>query len=338
MNEYLITGGLGFIGSHLALELLKHNNNRVWIVDDGSNSAWNPRKGRLDYDVHVRDLLAQLMGGYEVDCDSRSPRMVCISGDCAHRNVLDRIRAGHFRAVFHLAADVSVIKSIEEPLLFLERNVVKTLKIAKACADGSTRLIFSSSAAIYESDSEKSIALKESDTKSPANPYGLSKLTCENWLETYKDLYNLDFVNLRYFNVYGERQRGGSPYAGVLGNWVHALHFKKPLVIYGDGKQSRDFIHVSDVVRANIKSIDVPTSEFRSYNVCTGISISLNEIVRMLQAKTNETFKVLYKEARQSEIIKIEGSNARALVGLNWEPTIFLDEGIEQVLQWRGIR
>ena len=89
MNNYLVTGGFGFIGSHLVETLLQDKNNRVWIIDDGTNTTWNPRKGKIDYEIHVRDLLVQLMGGYEVDTDSRNPSMVCISGDCAHINVLD---------------------------------------------------------------------------------------------------------------------------------------------------------------------------------------------------------------------------------------------------------
>ena len=149
MNNYLVTGGLGFIGSHLVEHLLREDNTRVWIIDDGSSPAWNPRKGRVDYDVQVRDLLVQIMGGYEVDSDVRNPCLVIISGDCAHHNVLTRIRSGHFRAVFHLAASTSVVKSIENPLDVLDRNVAKTLAIAQACAEGKTRLIFSSSAAVY---------------------------------------------------------------------------------------------------------------------------------------------------------------------------------------------
>ena len=142
MNEYLVTGGLGFIGSHLVEELLKDDNNRVWIIDDGSNACWNPRKGRLDYDSYSRDLLVQLMGGYEVTDDPRNPRLVCISGDCAHSNILDLIRHARFSCVFHLAGSCSVVGSINEPLDYLEQNSVKTLKIAKACAEGQTRLVF----------------------------------------------------------------------------------------------------------------------------------------------------------------------------------------------------
>ena len=182
MNNYLVTGGLGFIGSHLVEHLLRKDNTRVWIIDDGSNPAWNPRKGRIDYDVQVRDLLVQLMGGYEVDSDIRNPRLVIISGDFAHTNVLTRIRAGHFRCVFHLAASTSVVKSIENPLDVLDKNVAKTLSVAQACAEGKTRLIFSSSAAVY-GDNDSTEPILEDANLDPTNPYGLSKLTCEQWFK-----------------------------------------------------------------------------------------------------------------------------------------------------------
>ena len=337
MKEYLVTGGLGFIGSHLVENLLQKENTRVWIIDDGSRPAWNPRKGRIDYDVHVRDLLVQIMGGYEVDSDTRDPRLVCISGDCAHHNILTRIRAGHFRSVFHLAASTSVVKSIENPLDYLDKNVAKTLSIAQACAEGKTRLIFSSSAAVY-GDNDTSTPICETASKNPQNPYGLSKLTCENWFRAYKDLYGLDYVNLRYFNVYGERQQGGSPYAGVIGNWIHALHFKKPITVYGDGTQTRDFIHVSDVARANIKAIDVPTTGFNTYNICYGSSVSLNEVIGFMEMNTSEKFKVITESAREGEIQNSVGSNARALVGLEWTPSMSVPVGIRGTLHWRGVR
>ena len=338
MSNYLVTGGHGFIGSHLVEALLRENeDNVVWVVDNGERAAWNPRKGRVDADEQMRDLLVQIMGGYEIDNDPRAPRLVNISGDCAHRNVLSRIRAGHFRAVFHLAADTSVAKSIEDPVLTLEQNVAKTLKLAQACADGHTRLIFSSSAAVYgNNDSPYGVA--ETQETKPTNPYGLSKLTCENWFHAYKDLYGLDYVNLRYFNVYGERQQGGSPYAGVIGNWIHALHFKKPLTVYGDGEQTRDFVHVEDIARANIKAVDAITTEFHTYNVCSGTNTSLNDVLSILGDEVVESFRINNEDGRQGEVKDSIGNNTRALVGLEWAPAINLREGIRRTLKWRGVR
>tara|TARA_Y100001938_G_scaffold131054_1_gene187676 strand:- start:859 stop:1863 length:1005 start_codon:yes stop_codon:yes gene_type:complete len=334
MRDYLVTGGFGFIGSHLVEALLKLEDTRVWIIDDGENASWNPRKGRIDYEEQARDLLVQIMGGYDIDNDTRNPRLICISGDCAHRNVLDRIRAGHFRAVFHLAANVSVAKSIEEPMVTLEQNTLKTLKIAKACAQGHTRLVFSSSAAVYGS-LDGCMPIQESVSLDPENPYGLSKMTCENWFKVYRKLYDLDYVALRYFNVYGPRQLGGSPYAGVIGNWVQALHYKKPLIIYGDGEQTRDFIFVGDVVSANIAALRKDL-KFRVFNVCSENKISLNKIVDSLRSTLDESFEVKYEPARE-EVRDSIGSNHRAKSTLGWEPSVTFQEGLDNTLRWRGL-
>tara|TARA_R110002153_G_scaffold177019_1_gene330267 strand:+ start:1059 stop:2066 length:1008 start_codon:yes stop_codon:yes gene_type:complete len=335
MNNYLVTGGLGFIGSHLVQKLLQNKDNRVWVIDDGSNTSWNPRKGKINYGEQTRDLLVPLMGGYEVNDDPRIPNLVSISGSCTHHNILDRIRAGRFRAVYHLAADTSVVKSIEDPIQTLDRNVAKTLYIAKACAEGSTRLVFSSSAAVY-ADAVDDTPIRESSIKSPTSPYGLSKLTCENWLKAYKDIYGLEYVALRYFNAYGERQLGGSPYAGVIGNWIHAAHFDKPIVIYGDGKQSRDFIHVSDIVEANIKAIEVEPNHV--FNICNKKETSLIDVLAILEKEITKPIKTKFENPREGEVRVSVGDNSFAKELLNWSPQVNLAEGIKKTLLWRGIK
>ena len=338
MNEYLVTGGLGFIGSHLVEELLKDENNRVWIIDDSTNAVWNPRRGRLDADGQgkIRDLLVPLMGGYEVTDDPRNPRLVCVGGDFAHRNVLDLVRSSRFTCVFHLAGHCSVTQSIERPLDYLEHNVSKTLELAKACAEGHTRIIFSSSASVY-GQLDTALPIGESTAMFPTNPYGATKMTVENWFRIYKNLYGLDYVNLRYFNVYGPRQKAGSPYAGAIANWVHAIWMKKPLIVYGDGEQTRDFIHVSDVVRANIKAIDAPTSRFHTYNISAEDRTSLNTVLTMLDQMTAHKFKVVYEEARKGDVKDSIGNNVRAKVALEWEPDTTLYSGLQSLLKWRGV-
>lgn len=335
MNNYLVTGGLGFIGSHLVQKLLQNKDNRVWVIDDGSNASWNSRKEIGDYNERARDLLVPLLGGYEVNDDPRIPNLVSISGSCTHHNILSRIRAGCFRAVYHLAADISVVKSIEDPIQTLDRNVAKTLYIAQACAEGSTRLIFSSSAAVY-ADAVDDTPLAEASVKSPTSPYGLSKLTCENWLNAYKDIYGLEYVALRYFNAYGERQLGGSPYAGVIGNWIHAADFDKPIVIYGDGKQSRDFIHVSDIVEANIKALAVTPNQI--FNICNNQATSLLDVLAILEEQITKPIKLKFEKPREGEVRVSVGDNTFAKKQLNWNPQISLAEGIKKTLRWRGIK
>lgn len=336
MNEYLVTGGLGFIGSHLVEELLKDGNNRVWVIDDSSNAVWNPRRGRLDANEQIRDLMVQLMGGYEVTSDPRNPRLVCVGGDFAHRNVLELVRSARFSCVFHLAGHCSVAQSIDMPLDYLEHNVTKTLELAKACAEGHTRLIFSSSASVY-GQLDSALPIGEATGMAPTNPYGATKMTAENWFRIYNDLYGLDYVTLRYFNVYGPRQRAGSPYAGAIANWVHAIWMKKPLIVYGDGNQTRDFIHVNDVVKANIKAINAPTARFHTYNIAGENRTSLNTIIGLFQEMTRHKFIVKHEDARQGDVKDSIGNNARAKVALEWQPEITLYDGLLSLLRWRGV-
>lgn len=337
MKEYLVTGGLGFIGSHLVEELLKDENNRVWVVDDSTNAVWNPRRGRLDADGQgqIRDILAPLMGGYEVIDDPRNPRLVCIGGDFAHRNVLDYVRNARFTGVFHLAGHCSVAQSIEMPLDYLEHNFTKTLELAKACAEGRTRMIFSSSAAVY-GQLDTATPIIEATKMVPSNPYGATKMSVENWLALYERLYNLDYIALRYFNVYGPRQKGGSPYAGAIGNFVHSLWMNKPLIVYGDGEQTRDWIHVNDVVQANLHAIDCESYGNHSYNICTGTRTSINSIIEALKY-AHPKFKVFYEDARDGEVKHSVGDNTNAKLVLGWKPEITLGAGLMELLAWRGV-
>lgn len=333
MKNYLVTGGLGFIGSHLVEDILTTDPKAtVWIVDDGENASWNPMKGRLDHG-NIRNLLMPIMGGYDQTSDDRSPRLVCVSGDCAHTNILSRIRAGHFCGVFHLAADVSVVESIEKPIATLEQNVKKSLLIARACAEGKTKFVFSSSAAVY---GYVDVKIKEHYQSMPTNPYGLSKSTVESWLRVYSDLYGLDWVSLRYFNVYGPRQRGGSPYAGVIGNWIHNAYWNKPLTLYGDGTQVRDFVYVKDIAKANILAMKCPPTKSPIYNICTGQGVNLNKILDLIVAG-DDSIEIIHEASRKGEVPYSVGDPFRAQQILGWSPNWSLSEGITATKFWRGI-
>ena len=334
MNEYLVTGGLGFIGSHLTEELLKNENNRVWIIDDSTNAVWNPRRGRLDANEHIRDLLVQLMGGYEVTNDPRNPRLVCVGGDFAHRDVLDLVRSARFSGVFHLAGHCSVTQSIDHPKEYIEHNLTKTLELAKACAEGQTRMVFSSSAAVY---GYRETPAEEENKLDPTNPYGATKMSAENWFRVYKQNYGLDYVTLRYFNVYGPRQRAGSPYAGVIANWVHSIWMKKPLIIYGDGNQSRDFVSVHDVAISNIKAMGVKSHEYPTYNICSNKDTTLSEVIGLLKEISDQPFEVKHEKAREGEVLSSVGNNQKAFDSLEWKPAIGLYEGLKAMLCWRGV-
>jgi UDP-glucose 4-epimerase len=160
-------------------------------------------------------------------------------------------------------------------------------------------------------------------------------MSCENWLKAYKDLYGLDCVVLRYFNVYGPRQRGGSPYAGVIGNWIQALWYKKPLIIYGNGSQSRDFVYVEDVALANIAALKEDL-RFRTFNICSEKRHSLNDVIHILREDSYGTFQIKHEEARQ-EIKDSIGSNTAAAIALEWKPSVTFREGLNKTLRWRGL-
>lgn len=337
MKEYLVTGGLGFIGSHVVEALLREENTRVWVIDNGSNVAWNPAKGRLDYEEQAREILVQLMGGYEVADDPRTPRLVCIHGDFAHPNILDRIATSRFTGVFHLAGRCSVVESFEDPENFLEENTMKTLRLAKACAEGNTRLIFSSSAAVYGNVGGQK-PIEEVSAMSPMNPYGATKMTVENWLKVYEHTYGLQYLSLRYFNVYGPRQQGGTKTSGAIANFIHNTWMEKPITIYGDGNQTRDWVYVTDVARANVLAMTNTRKSGLPINICTKECTSLNDILSLIKGNIqNEEALDVSTEMARFEVYDSIGDNLWAYLILEWVPTVTLQEGIRSTLDWRGI-
>ena len=162
-------------------------------------------------------------------------------------------------------------------------------------------------------------------------------MSAEKWFRVYRETYNLDYVVLRYFNVYGPRQRAGSPYAGVIANWVHNLWMKKPLVLYGDGYQTRDFVSVHDVAQANIKAMQLECQEYSTYNICSEKETTLNEVIAIFEQFSRHKFGVKHEDARVGEVKNSVGKNTRATVSLEWEPTVELYEGLERYLRWRGV-
>lgn len=337
MKEYLVTGGLGFIGSHVVEELLKEENTRVWVIDNGSNVAWNPSRGRIDYEEKSRELLVQLMGGYEVNDDPRAPRLVCIHGDFAHPNILNRIGTSRFTGVFHLAGRCSVVESRDDPEGYLEENVLKTLKLAKACAEGNTRLIFSSSAAVYGNVGGQK-PIEEVSSMIPMNPYGATKMTVENWLKVYEHNYGLQYLSLRYFNVYGPRQQGGTKTSGAVANFVHSVWMEKTISIYGDGEQTRDWVHVQDVAKANVLAMANSRKSGLPVNICTKKCTSLNVILQKIYENVaNEDSVNVESLPARYEVRDSVGENHWAYLILEWQPSISLSDGIRSTLQWRGI-
>lgn len=257
--KVLVTGGAGFIGSHIVDELVK-NGIDTHVIDDLSNGNHNNlinNKNKDHCHFHFDDIKNL-------------------------NQTLKKIR--DIDVVFHQAAIVSVQKSISDPQLVHNTNVNLTLQLMDYCVQNKIKFIFASSAAVYGKVSYETIP--EDHPCKPVSPYGASKLAIENYLHAYKESFGLEFVVLRYFNVFGPRQKCNSEYGGVIPTFISKLLKKESPVIYGDGSQTRDFLSVNDVVQANILSMNNSKSSGQIFNVGTGSGTTIIDLLQMLRKIT----------------------------------------------------
>jgi UDP-glucose 4-epimerase len=292
----LVTGGAGFVGSHLVEALLEDNDVRV--LDDLST-------GRREF-VHA-------------DAES-------IVGDVRDEGVVREAISG-VDVVFHQAAVVSVDRSVEAPTETHAVNIDGTLAVLEAARAEDARVVLASSAAIY--GDPVSVPVDESHPTDPLSPYGLEKLAVDQYTRLYHDLYGLETVALRYFNVYGPRQTGGD-YAGVIGVFREQARTGGPLTVHGDGTQTRDFVHVSDIVRANqLAATTGATGE--AFNIGTGHSHSVLELAAIVRDLAEGTIPVEHLEAREGDIQQSRADISKARETLGYEPRWNLREGLEEL-------
>ncbi len=287
----LVTGGAGFIGSHLVEKLLGEGW-QVVVLDDLSN-------------------------GFERNIPSGAE---FVRGDASDTALLSRLLPG-CNAVFHLAAVSSVLDSIERPLDVHAINLTTTLVLLEAASkSGAKRFVFSSSAAIY-GDTHGAPA-REDMIPSPLSHYAVQKLASEYYCGVYHRLHGLETVCLRYFNVYGPRQRVDSPYTGVITKFLTAAQVGQPMTIFGDGSQSRDFVHVADVVAANIaaaaRSSDLVAGKI--FNIGTGASVSVRELAAMVCQLNPQAGEPRREPPRAGEILHSRADIARAQEALGFDP------------------
>lgn len=294
--KVLVTGGAGFIGSHIVDHLISENYEVIVIDNESSDSSifyWNNKSNNYKLDILDYDSTRKLYEGVDV--------------------------------VFHLAAESRIQPCIENPLKALLVNVSGTSTVLQCAREaGVKRVIYSSTSAAYGlSDNYPSVETMKPDC---LNPYSISKVAGEELCKMYSKLYNLETVIFRYFNVYGERQPTKGQYALVLGIFLRQYRSGEPLTIVGDGEQRRDFIHVSDVVKANILAATTHKLDFGGiYNVGSGKNYSVNEISSMISNKT------INLEPRSGEV-KITLANIEKIKSqLNWLPTIQLETWINKV-------
>jgi len=306
ITRALVTGGAGFIGSHIVDAL----------VADGCRVA----------------VLDNLSTGAELNLASVRDRITFYHGDIRDRQVLEKAAKG-CDVIFHLAAVVSVPQTIENPVESAMINELGTLFVLEtARSEHIKRVVFSSSCAVYGDDPQ--LPKTEAMNLTPCSPYAIQKMTAEHYMRLGHDLYGLETVSLRYFNVYGPRQDPSSPYSGVISIFMQKAVDEKIPVIYGDGNQSRDFIYVTDVVNANLLAATVAPASGDIVNIGTGSSIRINQLWDMICALSDFSLKPQYRPTRPGDIYasvaKVE--HARALLDFSAEYPF--DRGLELTYRW----
>lgn len=296
----LISGGAGFIGSHTAEAALAAGH-QVRVLDDLSSGD----RGNVP-------AAAEL-----------------IEGDIRDAATVRRAVAG-CSAVIHLAALVSVPQSLREPVRTFDVNTTGTVTLLDAARQaGALRFVLASTCAIY---GDLPGAKEEASPVMPLVPYAASKLMAEEWVQLYARAYGLETVVLRYFNVYGPRQRADSPYSGVLARWCAAARAGDNCRIFGDGEQTRDFVSVHDVAQANLLAATHASLAWGEiYQVATGASVSLNEVLDALAAVAPRSVQRSYEAPRAGDILHSAGSSAK-LQGLGWRPRVSLHRGLAELM------
>jgi UDP-glucose 4-epimerase len=303
----LVTGGAGFIGSHLVDRLTKEGYDVVVLDNFFSGNLENIKH-------HVESGIAYLVKG-----DVRSSD-----------NVKEAMR--NVDAVFHLAAIVSVPLSVENPLLVDDVNVKGTLTLLEASLKADVKqFIYASSCAVYgEADC---LPIDERCPTNPISPYAVSKLAAECYCKVFCENYGLNTLCLRYFNVYGPRQEGDS-YSGVITQFIDRLKQRKPPIIYGDGQQTRDFVHVEDIVEANVLALNSQRSAGQVINVGTAKSTTINELANILIGFSGQThLKPVCREPREGDIRNSYADIGKAEKMLGYKPKITLEKGLRMLLK-----
>jgi UDP-glucose 4-epimerase len=306
-KKALVTGGAGFIGSHLA-EALVTGKCKVTVVDNlssGNLSNLEPLKDRITLyqaDIRQGDILEEAAEGCDV--------------------------------IFHLAAVVSVPQTVENPVEAADVNDIGTLRVFEAARSQNVRrIVFSSSCAVYGDDPQ--LPKIETMNPKPTSPYAVQKLSAEHYCRIYSELFGVESVSLRYFNVFGPRQDPSSPYSGVISIFmIRALSNQAP-VIYGDGNQSRDFIYVKDVVKANLLAAAMKQPRGSIFNIGTGSQVRINQLwERIASLSGQKNLEPSYEPARAGDILRSYAGMDFTKSKLKFDPEYSLEQGLELTLQW----
>ena len=306
MANYLITGGAGFIGSNI-VEVLFQQGELVRVLDNCST-------GKLSNLEDVMDQIEFIQG------DIRDLPLV-------------REAVRDIDYILHQAALPSVSRSVHDPIASNEANVTGTLNVLVAAKDaGVKRLVFACSSSVY-GNSQK-LPKREDMPANPISPYAISKYTGEQYCRIFHELYGLETVALRYFNVFGKRQNPNSQYAAAVPIFINSFLEGKPPTIFGDGEQSRDFVSVEDVVRANLLACYAEEAVGQVFNIASGRSATINCLVYMIKELIGCDIEPVYGQERKGDVRHSEADISKAQKILGYEPAVGLEEGLERTIEW----
>ncbi|ELY61127.1 NAD-dependent epimerase/dehydratase family protein [Natronolimnohabitans innermongolicus] len=294
----LVTGGAGFIGSHLVDALVEDN--AVRILDNfssGTPDRVHPDATVFEGDIRDDATLSRAMDGVDL--------------------------------VFHEAALVSVQASVEEPKRSHSVNLEATLSLLECARREDARVVLASSAAIY--GQPEYTPIDEGHPTEPSSPYGLEKLTIDRYARLYHELYGLETVALRYFNVYGPRQAGGD-YSGVISIFLEQARNGEPITVNGDGTQTRDFVHISDVVQANLLAAQTE-SVGAAFNVGTGETVTIRELAETIRSVVGSDSEIVHRDPRPGDIEQSQAELSAIRSALGYEPTVTLADGLQTLVE-----
>jgi nucleoside-diphosphate-sugar epimerase len=305
MASYLVTGGAGFIGSHLTEELLRRGHT-VRVAD---NLATGKRRN-LEH-----------LAGVEF-----------LEGDLADLPFAQQAVAG-VDFVLHQAAIPSVPKSVVDPIASNRANADATLNVLVAARDaGVKRLVFAGSSSEYGNAPE--LPKREDMPASPLSPYALQKVVGTEYCQMFYRLYGFETVVIRYFNVFGPRQDPGSAYSGVISLFATALIAGRRPTIYGDGEQTRDFTYVANIVDGVLRACEAPAAPGEAINVACGTRISLNQLLRTMNRIVGTRLEAIYQDERAGDVKDSQADISKATALLGYTPTVDLEEGLRSTLAW----
>jgi len=298
MSKILVTGGAGFIGSHLTDKLIEQGH-KVVVIDNlstGRKDNLNPEADFYELDISDFEKIKPVFKGIDF--------------------------------VFHLAAIPRVPISIKKPIETAKSNILGTINVFKAGIDtGVKRIVFASSSSVY--GNQEKLPLKEEMIPNPVSPYGLQKKTGEEFAELFTELYKVPIISLRYFNVFGPRIDFDSDYSLVIGKFLRLKNQGKHLTIFGDGNQTRAFCYIDDVVRANIKALESEKLKGGEViNIGSENSHSVNYLAELIGGKKE------YYPPRKGDVLHTKADISRAKELLGWEPKVSLEQGVEKVKEW----